>query len=217
MGRVVLSDTSTLLEPPRGIVVFSALIYLAAGLHAVLLRPLGWPATEVLWSALMIPTIALSFYHRWRGVAAAVALALALFVGSEWLSHDPGELHGERLVFLASVFLALLTIGLATGGLAEALRREHEARVAAERQAAISELALALEHEINNPLAALLMEAELLLTGSERLSDEQRECLARIVEQAQRIEALISRVAELEEPRSVEYLEGRRMTDLSGA
>jgi signal transduction histidine kinase len=217
MPKAKLADTSTLLARPRGILLLCALLYLAAALHCPLLSALGWPAMEVLWSALLIPTFVLAFYYGWRGAAAAIGFALLLFLGSEWLSHSAGEFHGERLVHLATVFLALLTLGIATGGLAEALRREHGARITAERRAAISELVLALQHEINNPLAALLMEAEMLQGDPTRLSQEQSESVARICEQARRIERLIARVAELEEPRSVEYLEGRKMTDLSGA
>ena len=96
-----------------------------------------------------------------------------------------------------------------------------EARRAAEAELArarwlvgIGETTIALEHEINNPLSALLGHAELLLM-EEGLSADQREQLQIIREQAARIAEVVRRLARLKNPKSVEYLSGARMIDLS--
>jgi signal transduction histidine kinase len=117
------------------------------------------------------------------------------------------------LVFTATFFLALVTLSLGIGGLAELLRREHAGRLVAERAAATSELAVALKHEIHNPLAALVAEVDLL--GEATLPEEQQEAVATVAGLARRIKVLVDRVAEIEEPRRVEYLDGIWMTDLS--
>jgi signal transduction histidine kinase len=215
MRRSVLSDTTTLLTRPRGILVLSALAYLAAALHPILAGALGWPAMEILWSATLIPTIALSFYYGWRGTLVSLVTALLLFTGVEWVAHGSEGFTGERLVFFATVYLAIVTLGVAIGGLAELLRREHEGRLAAERFAATNELAVALQHEINNPLAALLMEAELLDREATDMPQAQRAGVSNIVGLAQRIKKLVDRVAVLERPRRVEYVKGKWMIDLS--
>src|SRR3954452_13675626 len=94
-------------------------------------------------------------------------------------------------------------------------RRAAEAELARARWlAGIGETTIALEHEINNPLSALLGHAELLLMD-EGLSDEQREQLQIIREQAARIADVVRRLARLKNPQSVEYLSGSRMIDLS--
>jgi DNA-binding response OmpR family regulator len=80
--------------------------------------------------------------------------------------------------------------------------------------AGIGETTIALEHEINNPLSALLGHAELLLMD-EGLGGEQRDQLQLIREQAARIADVVRRLARLKNPRSVEYLSGARMIDLS--
>jgi signal transduction histidine kinase len=216
MNRPALLEVSTLLARPRGALVLCGLMYLAAALHSVLLGPLGWPSTEVLWSAMLIPTIVLSFYWGRVGAAAALIVGLVLFVAVEWLVHGQAAFTGARLVFATTVFLAIVSIGIAIGGLAELLRGEYRRRVAAERAAATSELAVALKHEIHNPLAALVAEAQLLEEESASLPESQRQSVASVSELAQRIQALVDRVAEIEEPRRVEYLDGRYMTDLSG-
>lgn len=94
-------------------------------------------------------------------------------------------------------------------------RRAAEAELARARWlAGIGETTIALEHEINNPLSALLGHAELLLM-EEGLSADQREQLQIIREQAARIAEVVRRLARLKNPKSVEYLSGARMIDLS--
>lgn len=81
--------------------------------------------------------------------------------------------------------------------------------------AGIGETTIALEHEINNPLSALLGHTELLLMDS--AESEQREQLVIIQQQASRIADVVRRLASLKNPQTVEYLAGARMIDLSGA
>jgi DNA-binding response OmpR family regulator len=94
-------------------------------------------------------------------------------------------------------------------------RRAAEAELARSRWlAGIGETTIALEHEINNPLSALLGHAELMLM-ERGLTEEQEQQLRVIVEQATRIAGVVRRLAKLKNPRSVEYLAGSRMLDLS--
>ena len=79
--------------------------------------------------------------------------------------------------------------------------------------AGIGETTIAIEHEINNPLSALLGHAELLLMD-EGLRADQMDSLRIIQEQAARIADVVRRLARLKNPQSVEYLAGSRMLDL---
>ena len=99
----------------------------------------------------------------------------------------------------------------------DAARRRAEAELAVARwRAGIGEAAIALQHEINNPLAALLGHAELLLMEYQDRG-EQNEQAQVILEQARRIADVVKRIAKLRNPQSVEYIEGARMLDLSGS
>ena len=93
-------------------------------------------------------------------------------------------------------------------------RAEHDLKEA-RYLAGIGETAIAVQHEINNPLAALLSVVGLLKQG---LYDahEVPEALDVVVEQANRIATVTKRLNSLERPRSVEYAYGERMIDLSG-
>lgn len=94
-------------------------------------------------------------------------------------------------------------------------RRTAEAELARSRWlAGIGETTIALEHEINNPLSALIGHAELLLMDAS-INKEQEDQLRIIHEEAGRIAAVVRRLARLKNPESVEYLAGSRMIDLS--
>ncbi len=95
------------------------------------------------------------------------------------------------------------------------VRRTAEAELARSRWlAGIGETTIALEHEINNPLSALLGHAELMMMD-DGLNEEQQEQLRIIQEQAARIAQVVRRLAKLKNPQSVEYLAGALMLDLS--
>lgn len=98
-----------------------------------------------------------------------------------------------------------------------AARRAAESELARARWlAGIGETTIALEHEINNPLSALLGNAELLLM-EKGLTEEQEQQVKVIREQATRIADVVRRLARLKNPRSVEYLTGSKMLDLGRA
>ncbi|MDE3127773.1 MAG: hypothetical protein KGL38_07190, partial [Gemmatimonadota bacterium] len=80
--------------------------------------------------------------------------------------------------------------------------------------AGIGETSIALQHEINNPLSALLGHAELMMMD-EKERGEENEHVRVIHEQARRIADVMKRLRRLRDPRTVEYVAGARMLDLS--
>ncbi|MBX3131802.1 MAG: response regulator [Gemmatimonadaceae bacterium] len=81
--------------------------------------------------------------------------------------------------------------------------------------AGVGEVSLALQHEINNPLAALLTTATIIKEGMVEPS-EIPASLTVIEEQAKRIVEVVKRLREVQTDQSVEYARGQRMVDLSG-
>jgi len=96
---------------------------------------------------------------------------------------------------------------------AAAQRAAEQALREARYLAGVGELSLALQHEINNPLAALLTNSS-LLSGGMVPEGERAAILEAIDEQARRIAAVVKRLSALEDPRTVEYARGQRMVDL---
>jgi len=99
----------------------------------------------------------------------------------------------------------------------EAARRQAEEELARARWlAGIGEMTIALQHEINNPLSALISHAELaLLDAADR--GERNEQVETILQQAHRIAEVVKRIGALRNPMSVEYLPGTPMIDLGAS
>jgi DNA-binding response OmpR family regulator len=95
-----------------------------------------------------------------------------------------------------------------------ARRRAEEQLRQAQYLAGIGQTSLALQHEINNPLAALLSHASLIEQGMVEDGPEKDESLTTIVVQARRIADVVKRLRQLENPASVEYLGSQRMIDI---
>lgn len=100
----------------------------------------------------------------------------------------------------------------------EAQRRAAEEALAKARwMAGIGETSIALQHEINNPLSALLGHAELLILDEKDQGVEPNEHVRVILEQARRIAEVVRRLGQLRNPQTVEYVAGARMIDLSNS
>lgn len=98
----------------------------------------------------------------------------------------------------------------------EKRRAAEEALARAQWLAGIGETTITVQHEINNPLAALLGHAALLESDASAPA-ALREQVQVIAQQAHRIADVVRRLAELEHPRSIEYVEGTRMIELPAA
>lgn len=96
----------------------------------------------------------------------------------------------------------------------DALRRSAEEELQKSRWlAGIGETVVAIQHEINNPLAGLLATAELMKLEAEERGQPIAE-LATIIEQARRIGTLVKKMSDLRDPQSVPYAGDAKMIDL---
>lgn len=84
----------------------------------------------------------------------------------------------------------------------------------AQRAQAIRQLTTGLRHELNNALASVLLEAQLLETSREHAADV-RESAGAIAEQAQRMRDVLRRLDHVEHLPVVDYIDGQSMVDLA--
>ena len=83
------------------------------------------------------------------------------------------------------------------------------------RLAAILETAIAVNHEVNNPLTAVLGNTQLLLMQADRLDPQFAKRLRDIEQSALRIKDVTQRLLKQDGTRTTEYPGGLRMLDLS--
>ena len=96
-----------------------------------------------------------------------------------------------------------------------AARRTAEEKLRkAQYLAGIGETSLALQHEINNPLAALLSNTA-LIEAKMLTEEEKEESLVTISQMARRIAEVVKKLRQLSNPQSVEYLGAARMIDIN--
>jgi len=86
--------------------------------------------------------------------------------------------------------------------------------IEAERLAAIGEVAASVNHEINNPLCAIMLNAQLLAEEIERNPESARRRAAKIEENVERIQNITRRIQELKESGTTDYVSGDKMLDL---
>ncbi len=86
-----------------------------------------------------------------------------------------------------------------------------------ERLAAIIETAIAVSHEVNNPLTAVLGNAQLLRLRTRDLPPDVEEKLKIIEEAAGRIQEVTAALMRITEPTSLEYTPGLKMLDIFGS
>ncbi len=89
------------------------------------------------------------------------------------------------------------------------LAEAQQALLRQERLAAIGELAVTVNHEINNPLTVIIGNAELLLRDLEGASPQLLRKLGHIVSESRRIAEITRAIRKLENPVSEDYLPGR--------
>jgi PAS domain S-box-containing protein len=90
-----------------------------------------------------------------------------------------------------------------------------ELLVKAERLAAIGQVGIAMRHEINNPLTTIIGNAELLLDRFEGTEGELKKRLEVVLDNALRISEIVKRLQGIKKDKTIEYLKGVKMTDLT--
>jgi PAS domain S-box-containing protein len=98
-----------------------------------------------------------------------------------------------------------------------AVRRFQGKLLEAERLAALSEIAIGLNHSINNPLCAILGNTQLLLMDRDRLDPAAVRKLRSIEREISRIQQIARRLPRITRTASREYVGGKKMLDLDGS
>ena len=94
-----------------------------------------------------------------------------------------------------------------------AQRQAEQLSLQAERLGGIAETTVAVAHEINNVLTALAMNAELLANGA--TPEEMPALAAEVLAASNRIAAIVKRLRNVANLKSVDYLGDKKMLDLS--
>lgn len=155
-------------------------------------------------------------YITLGGSAPCHSFTLPLQYGKEIFGAVIGVQFGERTVVEEDLFLETLSATIALHSLVAGPMLEPSGdRIEKERLGAILETAVTVNHEINNPLTAILGNVQLLLLKRDDLDDELRKKLEVVETAATKIKDVTQRLMNLTSARSVGYTDGTTMIDIS--
>jgi len=129
--------------------------------------------------------------------------------------HDP-----EFLFSRFRGLVAELGVPLGYSEIAEMLKNlvsDHKAIVKGEKLASVIETAVAVNHEVNNPLTAILGNTQLILLNKERLPEDVILKLEIIEKSALRIRQVTQKLLRIVEPHTTSYTEGMKMLDIESS
>jgi signal transduction histidine kinase len=127
--------------------------------------------------------------------------------GSENLGAVSGIAKGSRNIALEEEFIEVVATALkylfGQAGLVDSARVE-----------AVKETTITLNHEINNPLTAVLGNVQLLLMKGSELPEDVRTRLLMIEQSSLRIRDAVSKLLKIKDAKSTTYLDDTKMIDL---
>ena len=170
---------------------------------------------ELVWLVTLAPAFLLSLQYGLRGAFAALIMGTALFVVVQLVVAINFTPDDWRIT--TPIYIAYGVITISVGWLAEKLHSYYQVALKNERMAAIGQLAVTVNHRVNNSLAAIVADSDLLLSDSESFKDAQKESLERINQSALRIARDVRKISKLRDAPVVSYGGDVPMVDLDKA
>ncbi len=159
-----------------------------------------------------------SAYLSFGGKKPTHSFTLPLRFKENYFGAVIGMQEGVHTIVSEDVFLETLSALLALNYTAASQMKQAgipQETLDQERLGGIVETAITVNHEVNNPLTAILGNVQLLLLKRDDLDDEVKKKLKSIEESAMKIKDITQRLMHITTPRVVEYTKGTSMLDLS--
>lgn len=200
---------------PRRWYLYSVVAFLAPPVLLQLIPAEDVPYRDLVWLVTLVPAYLLSLQYGMRGATAGLVMGTVLFTAIQFLVAL--NLDSEDWRVTVPIYVAYSAIAISVGWLSEQLHLFYERAIEGERMAVIGQLAIAIRHEVNNALATLLAEAQ-LVEGSGRIAHpEDRESLRHIADMAKRIRDSVEKLTRLTDAPVKDYLPGVPMVDIEKA
>ena len=200
---------------PRRWELYCAMAYLAPPILLRLIPASEVPYRDLVWLLTLVPAFLLSLQYGLRGAAAGLIMGTVLFTTIQFLvalNLDP-----EDWRVTVPIYISYSAIALSVGWLSEQLHLFYERAIEGERVEVVSQLAVAIRHEVNNALATLLAETQLLEGGGRVQHPEDVESLRQIAAMTRRIRDSLDKLTRVTSAPVKDYVPGVSMVDLERA
>lgn len=209
LGFVAMSYRPPL---PRRWHVYCVVAFLAPPILLQLIPASDVPYRDLVWLLTLVPAYLLSLQYGMRGAVAGLAMGTVLFTTIQLLVAL--KLDPEDWRVTVPIYVAYSAVAISVGWLSEQLHLYYGRAIEGERVAVVGQLAVAIRHEVNNALAALFAETQLLEDNGRVSHAEDRDALRRITAMARRIRDSVEKLTRMTSAPVRDYLPGVSMVDL---
>ena len=192
---------------------YCAAAFLAPSLVLALVPAAQAPYRDLIWLVTLVPAYLLSLHYGMRGAVAGLAMGTVLFTSIQLLVAL--NLDAEDWRITVPIYTAYGTIAISVGWLSQQLHVYYGRAIEGERVAVVSQLAVTMRHEVNNALAAILAEGQLLEHDAVLTHPEDKQALQNILAMTRRIQQSMDKLVNATHTPVTDYVEGMRMIDLS--
>jgi len=197
---------------PRRWWVYCAVAYLAPSLVLQFVASEEVPYRDLIWLLTLVPAYLLSLTYGLRGAVAGLVMGTVLFTTIQFLVALNLEAEDWRIT--VPIYAAYGAIAISVGWLSEQLHEFYNRAIQGERVAVISQLAVAMRHEVNNALATILAEGQLLEQDARITHPEDQASLESIMKMTRRIRDSMDKLVNVSHAPVTQYVEGVKMIDL---
>lgn len=170
---------------------------------------------EVVWLVTLAPAFLLSLHYGLRGAFYGLLMGTALFMVVQIvvaLNYTP-----DRWQVTVPIYFSYGALAISVGWLSEELHGYYSRALKNERMAAIGQFAVAVRHEINNALTAIVTESQMLAAPNSSLTEDQKASAMSIHQAAMRIAENVRRITNLADAPVTTYAGQIKMVDLEAA
>jgi signal transduction histidine kinase len=193
--------------------VYCAVAFLAPSLVLATVPAHDAPYRDLIWLLTLVPAYLLSLHYGMRGAVAGLVMGTLLFTSIQLLVAL--NLDAEDWRITVPIYTAYGTIAISVGWLSQQLHHFYGRAIEGERVAVVSQVAVTMRHEVNNALAAILAEGQLLEHDAALTHPEDKQSLQNILTMTRRIQTSMDKLVNLTHAPVTEYVEGVPMIDLA--
>jgi len=192
--------------------LYCAVAYLTPSIVLQLVPATDVPYRDLVWLLTLVPAYILSLHYGMHGAVSGLVMGTVLFTAIQFLV--AWSLEPEDWRITVPIYVAYGAIAISVGWLSEQLHIYYDRAIQGERVAVVGQVAVAMRHEVNNALATIVAEGQLLERDARITHPEDKQSLDNIMAMARRVQASVEKLATVSHAPTTEYAEGVKMIDL---
>ena len=192
--------------------LYCAVAYLSPSVVLQLVPAADVPYRDLVWLLTLVPAFVLSLHYGMHGAVSGLVMGTILFTAIQFLV--AWSLEPEDWRITVPIYVAYGAIAISVGWLSEQLHLFYDRAIQGERVVVVGQVAIAIRHEVNNALAAIIAEGQLLEQDGRLTHPEDVKSLENIIAMARRVNESMEKLATVSHAPVTDYAAGVKMIDL---